>query len=281
MKTLLSVDVEDWFQVDNLKQAITRESWDGNVSRVERNVDIILELLDKNNSTATFFILGWIAERFPQVVKKIHQQSHEVACHGYNHELVYSLSPENFRQDVIRTKNILEDTIGERIIGYRAPNFSITDWAIDVLISLGFKYDSSLFLTFAHNRYGKLKNYKVSSNSVFELKEGFYQVMLSNNEYAGIKLPWSGGFYFRFIPYRIFKSGIDKILKDKGIYIFYIHPWEFDPKQPRVANINLQYKFRHYTNLKKTESKFIRLLHDYKFFPIRTVIPQKNKPIDD
>jgi polysaccharide deacetylase family protein (PEP-CTERM system associated) len=281
MKTLLSVDVEDWFQVDNLKQAITRESWDGNVSRVERNVDIILELLDKNNSTATFFILGWIAERFPQVVKKIHQQSHEVACHGYNHELVYSLSPENFRQDVIRTKNILEDTIGERIIGYRAPNFSITDWAIDVLISLGFKYDSSLFLTFAHNRYGKLKNYKVSSNSVFELKEGFYQVMLSNNEYAGIKLPWSGGFYFRFIPYRIFKSGIDKILKDNGIYIFYIHPWEFDPKQPRVANINLQYKFRHYTNLKKTESKFIRLLHDYKFFPIRTVIPQKNKPIDD
>ncbi|MCU0344098.1 MAG: DUF3473 domain-containing protein [Ignavibacterium sp.] len=281
MKTLLSIDVEDWFQVDNLKQAITRESWDGNVSRVERNVDIILELLDKNNSTATFFILGWIAERFPQVVKKIHQQSHEVACHGYNHELVYSLSPENFRQDVIRTKNILEDTIGERIIGYRAPNFSITDWAIDVLISLGFKYDSSLFLTFAHNRYGKLKNYKVSSNSVFELKEGFYQVMLSNNEYAGIKLPWSGGFYFRFIPYRIFKSGIDKILKDNGIYIFYIHPWEFDPKQPRVANINLQYKFRHYTNLKKTESKFIRLLHDYKFFPIRTVIPQKNKPIDD
>ena len=275
MKTLLSVDVEDWFQVDNLKQAITRDSWDGNVSRVERNVDVILGLLDKYNSTATFFILGWIAERFPQVVKKIHQQSHEVACHGYNHELVYSLSPENFRPDVIRTQNILEDTIGESIIGYRAPNFSITDWAIDVLISLGFKYDSSLFLTFAHNRYGKLTDYKVPADSVFELKNGFHQVMLSNNEYAGIKLPWSGGFYFRFIPYGIFKSGIDKILKDKGIYIFYIHPWEFDPKQPRVKNINLQYKFRHYTNLRKTEAKFIRLLNDYKFLPIRTVIPQK------
>ncbi len=274
MKTLLSVDVEDWFQVDNLKQAITRESWDGNISRVERNVDIILELLDKNSSTATFFILGWIAKRFPQVVRKIHQQSHEVACHGYNHELVYSLTPENFRQDVLRSKIILEDTIGEAIIGYRAPNFSITDWAIDVLISLGFKYDSSLFLTVAHNRYGKLKDYKVSSNSVFELKNGFYQVMLSNNQYAGIKLPWSGGFYFRFIPYRIFKSGIDKILKDKGIYIFYIHPWEFDPNQPRVKNINLQYKFRHYTNLEKTESKFKKLLSDYRFSSIKTMIPQ-------
>jgi len=281
MKTLLSVDVEDWFQVDNLKQAITRDSWDGNISRVERNVEVILESLDKYNSTATFFILGWIAERFPQIVKKIHQQSHEVACHGYNHELVYSLSPENFRQDVIRTKTLLENIIGEEIIGYRAPNFSITDWAIDVLISLGFKYDSSLFLTVAHNRYGKLKDYKISSNSVFELKNDFYQVMLSNNEYAGVKLPWSGGFYFRFIPYSIFKRGIDKILKKKGIYIFYIHPWEFDPKQPRVKNINLQYKFRHYTNLKNTESKFIRLLNDYKFLPIRTVIPQKTKHINE
>ena len=276
MKTLLSVDVEDWFQVDNLKQAISRNSWDGNISRVERNVDIILECLSQNKSSATFFILGWIAERFPQLVKKIHNQGHEIGCHGYNHELVYSLSPENFRQDVERTKNILEDNIGEKIFGYRAPNFSITDWAIDILIQLGFKYDSSLFLTFAHNRYGKLKDFHIPDKPIFELKDGFYQVMLSYNNYGGIKVPWSGGFYFRFIPYPIFKSGIDKIIKDKGIYIFYIHPWEFDPKQPRVKNINLQYRFRHYTNLKKTESKFLELLNDYKFLPIRTLIPQKS-----
>lgn len=275
MRTLLSVDVEDWFQVDNLKQAITRDSWDGNVSRIEHNVDIILELLNKNNSSATFFILGWIAERFPHLIKKIHQQGHEVACHGYNHELVYSLSQEKFRQDVYKTKHILENIISEEIIGYRAPNFSITDWAIDVLISLGFKYDSSLFLSMIHSRYGKLKNYVVSENSVFKLKDDFYQVMLSNIDYAGIKLPWSGGFYFRFIPYQIFKVGINKILKDKGIYIFYIHPWEFDPKQPKVKNINFQYKFRHYTNLKRTELKFIQLLKDYRFSPIRTVIPEK------
>lgn len=274
MNTLLSVDVEDWFQVDNLKQAITRASWDGNISRVERNVNIILERLHEYNSTATFFILGWIAERFPELVKKIHSEGHEIACHGYNHELVYSLSPENFRQDVRRTKDMLENTIGEKIIGYRAPNFSITDWAIDVLISLEFKYDSSLFLTVAHNRYGKLKDYKVPPNSIFELKARFYQVMLSNIDFVGMKLPWSGGFYFRFIPYNIFSRGIKNILKNRGIYIFYIHPWEFDPNQPRVNNISMQYKFRHYTNLKETEAKFIRLLKDYKFFPIRAALPK-------
>ena len=275
MKTLLSVDVEDWFQVDNLKQAITRDSWDGNVSRVERNVDIILNLMSKYNSTATFFILGWIADRFPYLVKRIHSEKHEIACHGYNHDLVYSLTRENFRNDILKTKNILEDTIGEKIIGYRAPNFSITDWAIDELVSLGFKYDSSLFLTVAHNRYGKLNNYEIPSKNVFKLKEDFYQVMLSHLDIFGIKLPWSGGFYFRFIPYSIFKTGINKIIKNKGIYVFYIHPWEFDPDQPRVKNINLQYKFRHYTNLKKTEMKFLNLLNDYKFLPIRSVVPTK------
>ncbi|MBK7630772.1 MAG: DUF3473 domain-containing protein [Ignavibacteriales bacterium] len=274
MNTFLSVDVEDWFQVDNLKQAISRDSWDGRLSRVEKNVDVILELLNKNNSFATFFILGWIAERFPQLVKKIHKQGHEVACHGYNHELVYSLSPKKFQEDVFKTKSILENIIGEQIIGYRAPNFSITDWAIDVLISLGFKYDSSLFLTVAHNRYGKLKDYDVSKKPIFELKNGLYEVMLSNINFAGNKLPWSGGFYFRFIPYIVFKSGINKILKDKGIYIFYIHPWEFDPDQPRVKDISLQYKFRHYTNLNKTESKFTKLLKDYSFLPIRNLVSE-------
>lgn len=272
MKTFLSVDVEDWFQVDNLKQAITRDSWDGNVSRVERNVDLILDLLDKYDSSATFFVLGWIADRFPQVVKKIHQQGHEIACHGYNHDLVYSLSPENFKSDVKKTKDILEGIIGERIIGYRAPNFSITDWAIDLLYSMGFQYDSSLFQTIAHKRYGKLKEYQIPSSNIFKLKEDFYQVMLSSIELFGEKIPWAGGFYFRFIPYWIFKKGIYNILKNKGVYIFYIHPWEFDPEQPRMKNISLQYKFRHYTNLEKTELKFISMLKDFNFVPIRSIL---------
>ena len=274
MKTLLSVDVEDWFQVDNLKQAITRNSWNKRISRVERNVDIILKALDDHKSNATFFILGWIAERYPNLVREIHSQGHEIACHGYNHDLVYSLSPEKFSEDAGRTKNLLEDIIGERILGYRAPNFSITDWAIDVLISLGFKYDSSLFLTVAHNRYGKLKDYRVPSNNIFKLKDNFYQVMLSSIDLLGNKIPWAGGFYFRFIPYWIFKRGIDNILKKRGIYIFYIHPWEFDPGQPWIKNISLQYKFRHYTNLKKTELKFVSMLKDFNFIPIRSILPK-------
>ena len=135
MTSLLSVDVEDWFQVENLKEAINKESWDKNISRVERNINLILELLNQNNTKATFFILGWIAERHPLLIKNIYKEGHEIACHGYEHELVSKLTQDKFKQDVSLTKNLLEDLIGEEIIGYRAPNFSITDWSIDILFS--------------------------------------------------------------------------------------------------------------------------------------------------
>ena len=272
MKALLSVDVEDWFQVENLKEAITKESWDKNISRVERNINLILELLDQNKTKATFFILGWIAERYPLLVKNIYKEGHEIACHGYEHELVSNLTQDKFKKDVLLTKNILESLIGETVIGYRAPNFSITDWAIDVLFSLGFKYDSSLFPIIGHSRYGKLKSVKIPNTSVFELKEGFYQVMLSYLDAAGFRIPWSGGLYFRAIPYDIFKLGVKKIIQQKGYYVFYIHPWEFDPEQPKVNNIKLNYKLRHYSNLKTTEIKFKKLLKDFNFCKIREVI---------
>jgi polysaccharide deacetylase family protein (PEP-CTERM system associated) len=272
VKALLSVDVEDWFQVENLKQAINKESWDSNISRIERNVNLILELLDQRNTKATFFILGWIAERHPLLIKKIHQGGHEIACHGYGHDLVYNLTEENFRRDVSLTKNILQDLIGEEVIGYRAPNFSITDWSIEILISLGFKYDSSFFPIAVHSRYGKLKKGVILGKSIFELKKGFYEVMLSYLDVGGFKIPWAGGLYFRIIPYEIFKRGINGIAEQKGHYVFYIHPWEFDPKQPKVDNIKLNYKLRHYTNLKTTETKFKKLIHDFDFFRIRDAI---------
>jgi polysaccharide deacetylase family protein (PEP-CTERM system associated) len=275
MKMMLSVDVEDWFQVDNLKQAINKDSWEENISRVERSVDLILDLLDRKSSKATFFILGWIAERHPNLIKKIFNESHEIACHGYNHELVYSLSEQSFRQDVLKAKNILENITGKEIIGYRAPNFSITDWSIDVLKSLNFRYDSSLFPTITHQRYGKINGLKIPDNSIFEIRNDFYQVMLSYLEVMNLKLPWSGGFYFRFIPYSIFKVGVKNILKERGSYLFYIHPWEFDPEQPKIKNIKLQYKFRHYSNLKKTEKKFEKLLSDFTYCPIKELIPTK------
>ena len=140
MKCLLSIDVEDWFQVENLKEAISNKSWDTQTSRVEKNVNLILEQLNQREVKATFFVLGWIAERYPRLIKKIYNEGHEIACHGYNHELVYTLSPKKFSDDVSKAKIILENIIGEKIIGYRAPSFSITEWAFEILISLGFEY---------------------------------------------------------------------------------------------------------------------------------------------
>ena len=272
MTSLLSVDVEDWFQVENLKEAINKESWDKNISRVERNINLILELLNQNNTKATFFILGWIAERHPLLIKNIYKEGHEIACHGYEHELVSKLTQDKFKQDVSLTKNLLEDLIGEEIIGYRAPNFSITDWSIDILFSLGFKYDSSLFPIVGHSRYGKLKKISIPNKSIFELEKGFYQVMLSFLDFGGLRIPWSGGLYFRLIPYEIFKRGIKKIIQQRGSYVFYIHPWEFDPDQPKIRNIKMNYKLRHYSNLKSTENKFKELINDFKFCRIRDVI---------
>lgn len=273
MKLLLSIDVEDWFQVENLKQAIDKKSWESRVSRVENNINLILESLNQQNIKATFFVLGWIGERFPSLIKKIYDEGHEIACHGYNHELVYSLTPEKFHEDVSKAKNILEDITGEKVFGYRAPSFSITDWAFDILMSLGFKYDSSLFLTIANHRYGRLKSISNPERPVFEIKKDFYEVMLSSFDLMKLKLPWSGGFYFRFIPYYFFKYGVKKILENKGTYVFYIHPWEFDPAQPRVKDIKLNYKLRHYTNLKKTENNFNKLIKDFNFSPIRDSLP--------
>jgi polysaccharide deacetylase family protein (PEP-CTERM system associated) len=274
MQQLLSIDVEDWFQVENLKDAIDHSSWGERLSRVERNISLILELLNERNCKATFFILGWIAERYPELIKKIYNEGHEIACHGYNHELVYKLDKEQFKNDVRRAQGILQDITGNRIIGYRAPSFSITDWAIDILIDMGFKYDSSLFQTIARGRYGKLDKYKIPSAPIFKVRNDFYQVMLSSLDVYGLKIPWAGGFYFRVTPYQIFKSGIKKILKNKGAYLFYIHPWEFDPEQPRIKNIKLNYQFRHYTNLNKTEVKFKKLLSDFNFAPIKNAIPK-------
>lgn len=272
MNHLLSIDVEDWFQVENLKQAINKESWDKYISRVERNINLILALLDQRKTKATFFILGWIAKRHPQLIKNIYNEGHEIGCHGYGHEIVSNLSQEKFKQDVSLTKNILEDLIGEKVIGYRAPNFSITDWSLDILFSLDFEYDSSFFPIAAHGRYGKLKNVTVPNKAIFELRKGFYQVMLSYLNLGGFRIPWSGGLYFRLIPYEIFKSGIKKITQQKGLYVFYIHPWEFDPEQPKVNNIKLNYKLRHYSNLKTTELKFKKLLNDFNFYRIRDAI---------
>jgi len=269
---LMSVDVEDWFQVENLRGAIARDTWNERELRVEKNVELILDILAASGTKATFFTLGWVAERVPGLVKKIHSAGHEVASHGYGHDLIYNLTEDQFREDVTRSKKLLEDITGQPVIGYRAPNFSITDWAIDILRETGFKYDSSLFPSMAHDRYGKLKKFKVEDSRWFELAPGFHQVLLSCLPLGGRNLPWAGGGYFRLIPYPIFQRGVRRILRLKQAYCFYIHPWEFDPGQPRVTGIKASYRFRHYNNLERTEKRFRALVNDFSFQPIRDAL---------
>ena len=271
----MSIDVEDWFQVENLRAAVTRESWSSRELRVEKNTDLILEILAQNKTHATFFVLGWVAEKLPQIVKKLQAGGHEIASHGYGHDLIYNLSRAEFSEDIRRSKTILENITGEKILGYRAPNFSITDWAIEVLMEQGFKYDSSLFPTMAHDRYGKLTKFRIEDKPWFELADGFYQVLLSCLPLAGKNFPWAGGGYFRLIPYPVFKNGVARILRQRRLYCFYIHPWEFDPGQPRIGNLKASHKFRHYNNLARTEARFANLVKDFQFQPIRSVLPLK------
>lgn len=267
----LSFDIEDWFQVENLRSACPLEKWDGYELRVEHNTDILLDLLSRHNYRATFFILGWVAERRPNLVRKIASQGHEVASHGYNHEIIYKLTPESFRRDLARSKKILEDICGEPVTGYRAPNFSITEsslWAIDILKELGFSYDSSIFPSSFHDRYGCDG---INDSRFFQFKNGLFEFPMTVYKIGNFCFPLGGGAYFRVMPYFIFKALLKKINKEGQRFIFYLHPWELDKGQPRVK-VGLQYSLRHYTNIDKTERKLERLLSDFQFQPLREML---------
>jgi polysaccharide deacetylase family protein (PEP-CTERM system associated) len=270
---LLSFDIEDWFQVENLKETIDRKNWKEKELRVERNTQRLLQILDEHNTKATFFVLGWIAERAPELISDIASEGHEIASHGYGHELLYEIGEKKFKEDIRRSKEILKKITGKNPIGYRAPNFSITDWAIEILKEEGFIYDSSLFPADFHDRYGKIKGFGIGSNKgIFEISENFYEITIPVLKFGNKKIPWGGGGYFRFLPYPIYKKGIKKILKGCSNFVFYLHPWELDPGQPKVRRIKWHYKLRHYTGLKTTESKLRKLISDFKFSPIRETI---------
>jgi polysaccharide deacetylase family protein (PEP-CTERM system associated) len=260
----ISVDVEDWFQVENLAGAIPRESWRSRELRVERNMDRMLELMAENGVSCTCFVLGWIAERCPGLIRRIADQGHEIASHGYGHELVTKLMPDTFRADVQRSKNVLEDLTGAPVLGYRAPSFSITDWSIAVLQEVGFRYDSSSFPTLAHDRYGRLTGIEPGA-SVVELSPGFHEICVSCLNIGSRGLPWGGGGYFRVIPYRVFRRGIAHILRSGRPYVFYIHPWEIDPGQPRIADLPAFFRFRHYVGLERCDERFASLLADFRW----------------
>jgi polysaccharide deacetylase family protein (PEP-CTERM system associated) len=270
----MSIDVEDWFQVENLKPVVARETWDSRESRVVRNTSRILDLLEEHRGRATFFVLGWVAERQPELIRRIAAGGHEIASHGYGHDLIYTLSPAEFRADVERGKKLLEDVTGQRVIGYRAPSFSITDWAVSILQELGFEYDSSVFPTVAHDRYGRLRGVD-SGQPILELRRGFYEVCISCLPFGKRGLPWGGGGYFRMLPYAAWRAGVSHILGSGAPYVFYIHPWEIDPGQPRMRGLSAVSRFRHYLNLARCEDRFAALLGDFSWTTVRSLLEQR------
>ena len=280
----LSIDVEDYFQVSAFEQVSPPSSWDARELRVERNTEKVLELLDEAGAKGTFFVLGWVAERCPGLVRRIAQQGHEVASHGYGHQRVTQQGQAEFREDVRRSKAILEELTGQEVIGYRAPSYSIsrdTFWAFDELVSAGYRYDSSIF-PIRHDLYGmadwpRFSGWAVRNESgawqpAAEQSlgtESLYEVPITTLRLAGKSLPIAGGGYFRLFPYAFTRWGLDRINRqDQQPFVFYLHPWEFDPEQPRMAGVGAKSRFRHYLNLHRTEGRFKRLLQDFVFQPI-------------
>jgi polysaccharide deacetylase family protein (PEP-CTERM system associated) len=260
----LSFDIEDWFHAEDLKEIVAYESWEKQELRVVGNTHKILNLLADKNIKATFFILGWIANKFPKLVREIASEGYEIASHGYRHCLVYNQSQKEFKEDVMKTKEILENLTGKKVIGYRAPNYSITDWGLDILKAVGYEYDSSIFPLVYHDRY----NIPDFRRFPYYHSNGLKEFPITTIRILGQNFPLGGGGYFRFLPYWFFKRELKQINKKGEIFIFYLHPWELDPNQP-IKPVSLMKKIRHYHNLKKVEAKLECLLNDFKFATVK------------
>jgi polysaccharide deacetylase family protein (PEP-CTERM system associated) len=269
----MSVDVEDYFQVSAFDGVVPRSAWETRESRVVRYTERLLAIFDQHAVRGTFFVLGWVAERFPALLRTIAAAGHEIASHGYGHGLVYDQSREAFREDIRRSKAVIEGACGVHVRGYRAPSFSITRrslWALDVLIDEGFEYDASIF-PIHHDRYGIAASprfpYRVErdAGSLIELPG-------STVALGALNLPVGGGGYFRLLPYAWTRHGIARLNRqDRQPAVFYIHPWEVDPAQPRIS-VGWLTRFRHYRNLDRTEARLHRLLRAFTFAPVRDVL---------
>ncbi|MEO8855594.1 MAG: XrtA system polysaccharide deacetylase [Burkholderiaceae bacterium] len=260
----LTIDVEDYFQVSAFAPHIARSSWDTRECRVERNMARILELLESKQTKATFFTLGWIAERYPLLVRNIVQQGHELASHGYGHERASDLSPGAFFEDIKRAKSLLEDLGGVEVKGYRAPSFSIGEgnlWAFDSLVRAGYSYSSSIY-PIRHDHYG-MPNAPRHSHQV---RPGLLEVPITTLRLFDRNFPSSGGGYFRLLPYAVSRWMLGRVnATESKPGVFYFHPWEIDAAQPRIAGISLKTRFRHYVNIGRTEARLAHLLEDFRW----------------
>jgi polysaccharide deacetylase family protein (PEP-CTERM system associated) len=264
MLNAVSVDVEDWFQVGAFETVIDRNDWDELDQRVERNTDAVLDLFAKANVKATFFTLGWVAKRFPELIRRIAADGHEIASHGWDHKRVFLMTPDEFRADLRKSRIAIETASGTRISGYRAPSFSIdqrTPWAHAILAAEGFDYSSSV-APVVHDHYGWPEAPRFAFHPVSE--SSFVELPVTTARLGGRVIAAGGGGFFRLLPYRFSRWAIAQVNNQDGRpAIFYFHPWEIDPDQPRVENAPLRSRVRHYSRLGAMRGKLVRLLADF------------------
>jgi polysaccharide deacetylase family protein (PEP-CTERM system associated) len=260
----LTIDVEDYFQVSAFAPYIRRDDWDSRECRVEGNVARIMDMLAEREVKATFFTLGWIAERYPAMVRRLVEAGHEVASHGYGHERASDLDHAAFSQDVEHAKKLLEDLAGIEVRGYRAPSFSIGSgnlWAFDALARAGYRYSSSIY-PIRHDHYGMPD----SPRFAYRVGSGLLEVPVTTLRLMNRNLPSSGGGYFRLLPYALSRWMLQRVNReDREAAVFYFHPWEIDTGQPRIAGINARTRFRHYINIGRTEGRLRSLLRDFRW----------------
>ena len=286
IKHAMTVDVEDYFHVSALAKVITPAQWNNWPPTVERNTRRLLDLFDQHSIKATFFVLGWVAERHSDLIRDIVGRGHEIASHGYTHQLVYNQTPEQFREETRASKLLLEDIAQQPILGYRAASYSITRnslWALDILAELGFSWDSSIFPVY-HDRYGIPNSpttpYRIQTSNGHTLTE----FPLTTAKLFGYQMPAAGGGYFRLYPYALSRALFKRATQAGSTpAIFYLHPWEIDPDQPRVKGISLLSRFRHYNNLDKCLPRLQALLREFPFGTVseslRSINVDECKPI--
>ena len=269
----MSVDVEDYFQVSAFDRVVSRDTWASFESRVVANTHRLLDLFDETGVKATFFTLGWIASHHPQLVRDIAVRGHEIASHGYHHQLVYTLTPGQFRDDVRAARSTLEDITGQPVLGFRAPSFSIVAtslWALDVLIEEGYVYDTSIF-PIHHDRYG-IPDAPRHVHRIDRPSGSIIEVPPSTVRIRSVKLPVAGGGYFRLLPYAFTRWGVRRVNRvDRAPVMFYLHPWEIDPDQPRMA-VGPVTRWRHYSGLHRTAARLRRLVTDFRFGTVASVL---------
>lgn len=276
MQNALSVDVEDWFQVGAFETVIDRKDWDSLECRVERNTDAVMALFEEAGVKATFFTLGWVAERYPALIRRIVDAGHEIGSHGYGHDRVFTFTPEQFAADLVRSRKLIEDAVGVKVTGYRAPSFSIdqrTPWAHEILAEQGYTYSSSV-APVKHDHYGWAEAPRFAFRPV--ANSDFLEIPVTTAELGSKRLAAGGGGFFRLLPYAFSRWAIRQVNeRDNRPAVIYFHPWEIDPDQPRVTNAPIKSKLRHYTKLDVMAEKLRRLPKDFQWERLDAVVARE------